>query len=358
LEGCVDRIVDHNGRPDDRLSSNEVHDIVSDSRWFPLEFDINNEEFRFVFIPPETLRETAFVRSIKTDDLASRFIPYSDICDAGVQSSKLHLILHSSQGGSTLLTRALGQPGVVTPLQEPPILTDVIAYGLRKSPNQTRALLAKVTRLLSRPFPGDSVAVCKLSHIGTGLSIPMAEAHSNSKILCLDTPLEEMLSSYAAHGAEGRRAARKLLIGIKNSRMLAVALPEEKYPEFIDLQFAALSWLSMRKMMLEAATTFGEERVRTITTGQFIQSPRETLLAVAKFLDVQLDVDQRLASGIFDRHSKTGEPFNPGERAERTAERLRTHREEIEPVVEWTRRVAESTGVDWDLPYPLLSKNA
>jgi hypothetical protein len=350
----VDRIIDPKPTRLNVARSRELEEILSDARWFPLEFDVNDEEFKFVFIPSETLRESPFVRLIKSEELECRSVPHLAVADAQIQGCRLHLILHSSQGGSTLLTKALGQPGVITPLQEPPILTDVIAYGLRKSPAQTRALLGLVTRLLSRPFPGDQVVACKVSHIGNGLSIPMAAMHPDSKILCLDTPLEEMLSSYASHGAEGRRAARKLLIGIKNSRMLAVGLPEEKYPEYIDLQFAALSWLSMRKMMIEAASTLGAERVRSITSQQFIQAPRQTLSAVANLFGVEIDVEQRLASGIFDRHAKTGEPFSAHERAQRTAERLRIHGEEIEPVVDWTRKVADSIGVSWDLPYPLL----
>ena len=351
----MERIVDDKTPQSNvRLSSNELKEFITDARWFPREFDVGNEEFHFAFIPGDDLRATPFVRSLNPEQYESRSVPYSTICDAEIQSFTLHLILHSSQGGSTLLTKALGQPGIATPLQEPPILTDVIAYGLRKSPNQTIALLSDVTRLLSRPYPGDDVVICKLSHIGNGLSIPMAEMHPESKILCLDTPLEEMLSSYASHGAEGRRAARKLLIGIKNSRMLAVGLPEEKYPEYIDLQFAALSWLSMRKMMIETAERFGVGRVRSITSQQFMQTPRETLTAASKHFGLQLDVEERLASGIFDRHAKTGEPFNPSERAVRTAERFRVHREEIEPVVDWARKVADSIGLNWDLPYPLL----
>ena len=58
--------------------------------------------------------------------------------------------------------------------------------------------------------------------------------------------------------------------------------------------------------------------------------------------------------GIFDRHAKTGEPFSAVRRAERIAETLRVHGQEIGPVVNWTKKVAEATGIAWDLPYPLL----
>ena len=64
----------------------------------------------------------------------------------------LHVILHSGLGGSTLLARALAQPGVVTTLKEPPILTDMVAFGLRNPEAQARGLLRLASALLSRPF--------------------------------------------------------------------------------------------------------------------------------------------------------------------------------------------------------------
>ena len=50
-----------------------------------------------------------------------------------------------------MLARALAQPRVATSLQEPPILTDVIAHGLAHLPDDNQRLLGEVTGLLSRP---------------------------------------------------------------------------------------------------------------------------------------------------------------------------------------------------------------
>jgi len=144
----VERTVDQKVRRSaDPLTPNEIEEVIGDPSWFPLEFDVSREEFRFALVPPETLREVAFIRSLKWDGREVRSVPLTVVRDAAIPPSRLHVILHSSLGGSTLLTRALGRPGVGTPLQEPPILTDVIAYGLQKRVEPAIAAAQAAVRL-------------------------------------------------------------------------------------------------------------------------------------------------------------------------------------------------------------------
>ena len=331
-----------------------ARDTVADARWFPLRFNVQTQEFHFAFIPAEVHREIAFLKDVRPGHADVRALPQSAVSGASGHGSELHLILHSGLGGSTLLARALGQPGVATALQEPPILTDAITYGLSNSPAEMKPLLDDVTRLLSRPLTVGEATVCKMNSVSNGLGASMAAVHAGSQILCLETQLEEMLSSFASRGIEGRIAGRKLLIGIRNSLMLPLELSDKELAEHTDLQLTALSWLSMRKAMLDAAATFGPERVRSINSERLIEDPRTALKAISRHFRLRLDMDECLASGIFDRHAKTGEPFNAARRAERIAETLRVHGQEIGPVVNWTRKVAEATGIAWDLPYALL----
>jgi hypothetical protein len=331
-----------------------AEDTLGDARWFPLRFNPQSEEFHFAFIPAQRHRELVFLKSVPAGGSETRILPLSAIRDVAPDSSALHLILHSGLGGSTLLAQALAQPGVAVALQEPPILTDVIAYGLTHSAATTHALLEDVTRLLSRPLSAGEATVCKMNSVSNRLGVAMAAVHGGSQILCLDTTLEEMLTSFASRGTEGRMAGRKLLIGIRNAGMTAIEMSEKELAELTDLQMVALSWLAMRKTMIETAANFGAGRVGSITSAQLMTDTGATLGAVAMHLRLGLDVESRLASGVFDRHSKTGEPFNPQQRAERVAETLRVHAQEIEPVVTWARKVAEATGIASDLPYPLL----
>src|SRR6185437_2827596 len=148
----------------------------------------------------------------------------------------------------------------------------------------------------------------------------------------------------AMRGIEGRSSGRRIFFSIDDSSMSIARLSDRDLAEYSDLQLAALAWLSMQKMMLDAASRLGPERVGSIVTGQLMENMRETLAAAARHFRLDLDVDARLADGMLERHSKTGEPFSPKRRAERVAEGMRAHGAEIEAVVEWARKVAEKTG--------------
>jgi hypothetical protein len=331
-----------------------VNETVADARWFPLRFNVQTGDFHFAYISPERHREIAFLKDAKFAAADTRLVPGVALRDVPLHASKLHLILHSGLGGSTLLARAMAQPGVSISLQEPPILTDVIAYGLTRSPAESENLLGEVTRLLSRPLePGETV-LCKMNSIGNGLAVPIAAGHPGSQVICLETPLEEMLTSFVSRGSEGRIAARKLLVGLRNSRMLPIQLSDGELIAQTDLQLCALAWLAMRKAMQGAASKLGSQRVGSITSGQLTGDTRNALLAVAGHFGLDLDVDEQLASGVFDKHAKTGEPFNANHRARRVAHMLQLHASEIDPIVNWARNIADAAEIRWELPYPLL----
>src|SRR5438270_841086 len=163
-----------------------------------------------------------------------------------------------------------------------------------------------------------------------------------------------MSASLASKGAEGRMGARRLFIGLQNARMSCVDLSEKELKGSSDLQLAGLAWLSIQRMIWDAARRFGRDRVRSIGSDQLLGQPAQSLKAIARHFELGLDVDARLASGVFERHAKTGQPFDSRIRAERLAQTLRAHAHEIGPVVEWVRKNADANAIGWDLPYPLF----
>jgi hypothetical protein len=329
-------------------------DTLADARWFALRYDGSRDELHFAWIPADMHRALTFISDLPPNRRQLRVLPRSAASTAPSASAPLHSIMHSGLGGSTLLARALAAPGVVTTLKEPPILTDVVAYGLDHSPSDRQRLLVDIARLFARPFgPGEAV-VCKMSSVGNALGTAIAQARAGSQILCLQTTLEQMLASLAAKGAEGRLGGRRLFVGLRNSRVAELGFSEEELSEQSDLRLAALAWLSIQRLMLESAAQFGPERVRSITSDQLIRRQRDSLVAIAGHFRLQLDVDRQLASGVFGRHAKTGEPFDAGSREKAQADSLRLHEGEIRPVVDWARKVADANLIAWDLPDPLL----
>jgi hypothetical protein len=329
-----------------------VEETVADGRWFPLRFKA--DQYQFAFIPAERHRETPFLVYLQPPANEMRAIAQSALSEARPERTDLHFILHLGFGGSTLLGKILAQPGAAITLQEPPIVTDLVRYRSTRLNGDTTRVLHEATRLLSRPIARGESVICKMTHVGNGLASSMAALHSTSQILCLQTPMQEMLLSLALRGMEGRISARRIFFAIHESKMSVVPLTDRDLAEHTDLELAALAWLSMQRMMLDAAARLGPQRTRSIVTADLMENTGDTLGAIARHFRLDLDVDALMRSGVLDRHSKTGEPFNAARRAERVAEGLRTHGAEIAPAVKWARKVAERTGIAWDLPYPLL----
>jgi len=324
-----------------------VEETVADGRWFPLRFKADH--FYFALIPPERHRETSFLIHLQPPANEMRAIARSALEGMMADRTDLHFILHPGFGGSTLLGRIAAQPGIAISFQEPPILTDVVKNG----DGGTAQLIEQVTRLLSRRVSPGEANICKMTHVGNALAAPMAEVHPGSQILCLQTPIEEMLLSLALRGHEGRMSARKIAVSLSDSNLGIGRLADRDLAEHTDLQLAALAWLSMQKMMVDAAHRLGPQRAGSITTGQLMEKTAETVAAAARHFRLALDVDARLSDGVLDRHAKTGEPFNAERRAQRVAEGLQTYKADIEPVVDWARDIAQRVGIAWNLPYRL-----
>ena len=324
-----------------------AEETVADGRWFPLRF--RADHFYFAFVPAERHRETSFLIHLQPPPDDMRAISRSALEETMPERTDLHFILHLGFGGSTLLGRILAQQGTAITLQEPPVLTDIVKNG----GGAPARLLQQTTSLLSRPISSGEANICKVTHVGNALAAEMAEVHPSSQILCLQTPMDEMLLSLALRGHEGRISGRKIAVSISDSNLGIGRLGDRDLAEHTDLQLAALACLSMQKMMVDAALRLGSQRAGSITTGQLMQKTAETVGAVARHFRLNLDVGARLSGGVLDRHSKTGEPFNAERRAARIADGLRTHRSEIEPVVDWAREIAERARIPWDLPYPL-----
>ena len=331
-----------------------IADTLSDARWFPLRFDPRQDAFHFAWVPADVHTEVAFLSTLRPTGDQLRILPRAAVANAAFTEGPLHFILHSGFGGSTLLARALAQPGVVTTFKEPPILTDVIAFGLQAPAHQAAALCEQVARLLSRPLAPDEAVVIKMSSIGNGLVSAMAADRLGSQILCLRAALESMLASLARGGLEGRINARKFLIGLRNSGFAELGYDANDLLQQSDLQLGALSWLAIQRLIQEAATRFGSKRVRSITSDQLLDEPDAALHAISAHFGIELDVPQRLHSGIFNRHAKNGRPFDNRERKKRLAETMEIYANEIEPIIAWAKKVADANRLDLSLPYPLL----
>lgn len=329
-----------------------IAETVADPNWFAHRYDFQRDEFHFVRIPAEQHAAIPFLSEVQAPPELRRMIPRPALRGLEPQQAPLHLIMHSGLGGSTLLARALSQTGASLALKEPPILTDVVAHRISGASREDNAsLLREVAGLLARPLA--PAMVIKLSSVGNGLASDIADIRPDTRVLCLQTPLAEMLASLAGRGAEGRAGGRRLFVGLRNSRMIPFAIGETEAARLSDLQSAALAWLAIQQMFDDAAKALGPARVRGIESARLLSDFENALSAIAGHFQIGLDVERRLSTGIATIHAKSGEPFSPESRAERLQAILREHQREIDAVVDWIRPIAEAGGIPLEIPYPL-----
>lgn len=326
-------------------------DIIADAGWFPFRLNAGGQTVQFCPIPFEMHRAITFLSDLRPGPQDMREIPVTEIARAGIERGPLHVIQHSGMNGSTLLARVLSQSGVVNTLKEPPILRDLVALRNAEGAPELRWI---VTALLARPMAPGTATVVKLNNVGNALAGDLASYSDQSRILCMHAPLEIMLASLANRGAEGRAGARRLYEVLRQTGEGQFdGLTDQIVAGMADLQLGALGWLAMQRQLWTSANRFGEARVRSIDSETLIARPLDSLPAIAGHFGIALDIEQRAAAGVFDRHSKTGEPFNAAVRQRALAERMRQHGAEIQPIVEWTRRIAEAHRIPWELPFPL-----
>lgn len=331
-----------------------IEDTLADARWFPLRFDVEREQFHFVWAPAELQRAVTFLADVRPPPEQLRVIDWNSISETAVEQARLNFILHSGLGGSTLLARALGQHGIVTTLKEPPILTDIIALRLRKGELKAKALAADVSRLLARPFAKGEAVVVKMSSVGNGLHAWLGSERSTSRTLCLVTPLQDMLASLARRGAEGRAGGRKLFVGLRNSGFVQLGLSDQQLSNQSDLELAALAWISIQRLMANAAARLGPKQVRSMSSRQLLGAPDPSLKAIAVHFALHLNVEERLSSGVFQRHAKSGERFDASVRDRLLEDSIASYAHEILPIVDWATKIAEANRVPLRLPNPLL----
>ncbi|MFM9935130.1 MAG: hypothetical protein ACKVOL_02900 [Novosphingobium sp.] len=323
----------------------------------------STDAVRFVHVPRGAHAAMAFL----TDEyLAAQFggaPPKVDIPAAQLLAQfgkrPLGLLFHSAFCGSTMLTRALAQPGAAMGLSEPVILNDVVGLRQRGAPPAAVARAADLAlRLLSRPFgPGESVVV-KPSNVINPLGELLLALAPEARAVFLYAPLETFLISVVRKGLPCRLWVRELMAGYLPQGIIAPLGigPEEVFRQS-DLQVAAVSWLAQHRLFAALARKLGPARLRTLDSEKLTGDPERALAAAAAHYQIALDgasVASIAAGPSFTRHSKSGAAFTPNQRRAEYAAARSAHGEEIDMVCAWAAKVAEQAGISMEAPNQLL----
>lgn len=335
-----------------------------DAEWLAHRLVEGTDAVRFARVPRAAHAAMAFL----TDDgFTAHFgamppqvdVPATQLLARFPGKPRLGLLFHSAFCGSTLLARALAEPGVAMGLSEPVILNDVVGMRRRGAPPAAVARSADLAlRLLARPFAAGESVVVKPSNLLNPFAELLLALAPDARALFLHAPLETFLVSVVRKGLPCRLWVRELMEGYLQAGIVAPLgiTPEDVFRQS-DLQVAATGWLAQHRLFAALAARIGPARLRTLTSEQLTGDPARVIAAAAAHYGLPLDAAAiaRIAAGpAFTRHSKSGAAFTPDQRRGEYAAARAAHADEIDMVHSWAVEVARGAGIAMDAPLPLL----
>jgi hypothetical protein len=331
---------------------NDPGSIAADPEWLPSHWDEQRGALQFAWLPRDAHARLTFLADEYLRELAppAETVPIAALAGADLSDSAPHYIFHSAFCCSTLVTRALGEPGLAMGLNEPQILNE-LADGARRG-RLPAELTAIVARLLGRPFAGGENVIVKPSNVANRIAGALMEATPNSRAIFLYAPLERFLKSVAGKGMWGRIWGRRLYRTLLKDCPVDFGIDEGAAFELTDLQVCGLAWLLHQAQCAALLAEF-PGRVATLDSRTFLDRREQALLALARHFGLSLDASgaRRIAEGpAFQTHSKAlGRAFDPEAESPTTAP-MPIVDEEIAMVEPWVRAVAGQAGIAAEPP--------
>lgn len=326
---------------------------LADAEWLVHRYVESDDAFRFIHLPrgehashPFLIDSELGVRPTAPD------VPAQSLIDQ--PRGRLHFLFHSAFCGSTLLARALSAPGVAMGLSEPVVLNDVVGFRRRGAGPAAVARAADLSlRLLGRPFAAGEVVIVKPSNVLNPLAELLLKIEPDARAVFLYAPLETFLVSVARKGLHCRIWVRELLEGYLRDRFVDLGLMPEDYFRLTDLQVAAVGWLAQHQYFTQLTGKL-DGRIASLDADQLTSDPAAAIAAVAAHYRLPLDAAAVAAGPAFQRNSKTGAAYSPGERSADYAAARQAYGEEIAMVMTWAKAVAANLGLSLAGPNPLL----
>lgn len=332
---------------------------LTDAEWLAHRYIESEDKVRFVRVPRERHGEVPFL----TDDCLGELGPAHDLpaaeCLAQVRPGPLHFLFHSAFCGSTMLVRGFDRPGLAMGLSEPVILNDVVGFRRRGAERRAVARAADLaTRLLARPFAAGEAVVVKPSNVINPLAELLLALRPDAKAVFLYAPLETFLISVARKGLGCRLWVRELAEGyLAESFLVPLGLSPAEIFRQTDLQVAAVGWLAQHRHFAGLREKLGVERVQLLDSEAMTADPAAAITAVAGHYGLAVDESTaaEIAAGpAFSRHSKSGQAYSAAARTADYSAARDAYGEEIEVVLAWAEKLAETAGVALDPPGRLL----
>lgn len=330
----------------------QIAQILTDPHWLPHIFDPARGTISFIRIPRERLADNAFLADAQSEPGSAPVeIPVSEIAGFSPPQAPQHFIFHTAFCRSTLLVRALEQPGISAGLSEPGILARLVGKG-----DAGMRAVAPVAALLARPWGEGESAFVKPTNHANALIPALMQARPEAKAVLMTNPLPSFLAAVVRKGMMGRRWARTLYLEMMGYAGMDLGLDAREQFAMTDLQAGALAWFLNQRYLDALVRQFGD-RVRVLDGDAFGAEPAKVLEAVGRFTGVPLDAERAkaIASGhVFSRDAKTGQDYAEKSARDAVATQSAVVEDEIAKLGEWIGSIAQQAGLQVPLRQTLI----
>lgn len=318
----------------------------------PFAYDPTSNAFVFAHAPRELHRKLVFLDPrYMAETPKSAPIPAPDLVEpARAAARPLHFIFHTAFCCSTLLSRALDQPGMSMGVKEPAILVQLSHPAAARPRTDGVDPLDIALDLLSRPLAPGETQIVKPSNAANGLIPAILEKRPRAKALALYSPLDAYLRSSARMGHAGRQFNRQMFAQLAQTLPLLQRYTVQELMLQTDLQIAAQVWLMQAALLSEVAQRRGAERVRSLTSATLLADKAGSLQRLGAFWDLSTSPErwaEIAASPVFANEAKSHDetPFDAG--AKRAADAV--HAAEVALTFAWGRSLAAQAHAPLDL---------
>jgi hypothetical protein len=318
--------------------------ILADPQWVPHRLDPPRGMMIFQHIPRTRLSASAFLADMETErGHESAELPLAALGAVRPAGDvPVTFIFHTAFCRSTLLVRALEQPGISTGLSEPGIIASIAGSG-----SAGQGALAPAVALLARPWGAGEAVFIKPTNHANRLAPALMQALPQARAVLMTNPLPSFLAAVVRKGMMGRRWGRQLYLEMMGYAGMDLGMDAREQFAMTDLQATALAWFLNQRFLAGLAGHFGE-RVRVLDGDAFARDPAATLAAVYASAGKAVSPAQiaAIASGpVFARDAKTGEDYAAKSARDSAATSSAVNEDEIAKVSEWIGLIARQAGL-------------
>lgn len=314
---------------------------------YPHKIDISQNAYQMVAVNREDFTDTTFLYSGQFPKVGASLISQSfqeTVQSFASDTNVASYIFHTAFCCSTLLAKALDNPGKTLALKEPEVIVDLAHIRRQSSGDMDNwGRLAELTfKLMDTSFAKGEKNIIKPTNLANNILEALLLSPIKRPVFIIYSDLKSFLISLLKKKEEGRVFGRKLFnILSLDFPELRTEIGERMLFTMTDLQIGALAWHMQMNYLLKMMALPRGQNIKTLHCDDFLNNISHNLLNVSQYLECPLspeEVSQRINSDIFKKNSKFGnQDFQENARAQENKAIQSDYDDILDKIIEWSQ---------------------